>query len=74
MPAELAVSQEAVVVGGGEKCSVEVTREGTLSQCQLLHLSSCFLVSLLHGGGWGEQENTVMNLSISIPLEMWPSL
>lgn len=52
MPAELAVSQEAVVVGGGEKCSVEVTREGTLSQCQLLHLSSCFLVSLLHGG-WG---------------------
>ena len=45
--AELSVSEESVVIGGGEESSVEVSRKSPLSQSQLLHLSSCLLASLL---------------------------
>ena len=47
MSAQLAVSEKTVIVGGGEEGSVQVTREGSLSQRQFLHLSSCFLISFL---------------------------
>jgi len=47
VPAELAMSQQAVVVGGGEEGGVEMAGQSTLRQCQLLHLGGSIMVSLL---------------------------
>lgn len=45
--AELAVSEQSVVSGGSVEGGVEVPRKSTFSQSQILHLTSCLLVTLL---------------------------
>lgn len=47
MSTELTMSEQSIVSTGCEQSRVEMTRESTLSQCKLLHLSGCLLVSFL---------------------------